>query len=356
MRLAAFLAVCLIAAGPTLAVAQPPKPIPKPVAPTPAPKPLPKPKAAPKPLPKPAAKPPARPPARPKAAPRAPAKPRLMIPATVGTYLSELCGRSGGRPVDPEGALQLGDFNGDGLMDYFVDQHRLRCTNGAPPARGTLAEAALFTGQPGSAGRVLHVSAWDSSVEREGELSWLLLVLDGDPCGFAPRRQRCRLRLDYDASRRQFRFGERVFVDRAGAVMAEPAWIPMAPDLAKGFAEGKFRLGDGPRGGCKKFYEDAAYRSAMRASYEADDWNSLVRQVTGPDCDSDLGWFFLGVAAENFGKREAAVSYYRTALKRTNLKSLNYYKFCRTFEETGGCFGIDIQAQSERALARLAAP
>lgn len=89
----------------------------------------------------------------------------------------------------------------------------------------------------------------------------------------------------------------------------------------------------------------ASRADAMRY-FEQRDWRSLAVLVEKVGFESDLTWYYLGVAAKELGSPDAATEYYRRAIATSNR--------CAAFIDV--CDGINPQAAAKNELESLQLP
>ena len=266
--------------------------------------------------------------------------------------LAAVCafGRGGYTGDTGHESVTTGDFNGDGVQDYFIDSRKVQCARGEPT--GDVFDAILMVSGSGSFQKVVTARAHDATVERNGDNAVLYLELSGQPCGRAPAQQHCRNRMDWRPDLGQFVYGETLYIDAQGGLSARPAYPQMDAALPAEFARGAFSLGRGPRGGCDRFYRD--HRAALTAAYNGNDANTMARITTEQDCDTDLAWFMLGRAAELFGLDDAAFAYYDRAIRRHNQITLSLHSSC-VLSSLGACWGLNLPQEAQAGMTRTRA-
>ncbi len=89
-----------------------------------------------------------------------------------------------------------------------------------------------------------------------------------------------------------------------------PTALPVSagPDLAQ-FEAGQADLSCGVA--CANTWQSS--QSDLSSLYQSADWRSLAQRVLQINYRQDLGYFYLGRAAEALRRRAAALAYYRTA-------------------------------------------
>ena len=121
------------------------------------------------------------------------------------------------------------------------------------------------------------------------------------------------------------------------------------PRLPQEFLTGELQIGDSSGGGCEDFYGSNDWRDYVDQAWADEDWNELAGVVIDSGCESDLGYFLLGLAAEGLVLPEAAASYYQRAL---DLYDEGGWDNCDAWEEDA-CRGLDVGEEAARALERL---
>ena len=120
------------------------------------------------------------------------------------------------------------------------------------------------------------------------------------------------------------------------------------PCLPQSFLDGSLALrGSGPD--CDAFYEDERLQDDIDAAWAEEDWNGLARLVIDGDCDSDLSYYLLGLAAEGLALHEAAISYYQRAL---DLYDQQREDNCDAWDNDA-CRGINIGDEAAAGLERI---
>lgn len=345
-RLALFAAVVALIAAP-VAEAQTQRPIPRPI---PRPQPAP-PRATTPPRPQP--RPPAQPPRPRRPTPRRPAPtPPPPLPASILNELATTCaaGRGGYTGSTGRESTVAADFTGDGVTDYLIDARAVQCATPAPdPNRFSIV---LMVGWQGDYQPVIRRQVHDLQLDRDGDAATLWLEVSGSECGRLPASQRCRRRVDWNPQGNQFVYGRTLYIDAQGQLSERPSFPAVPSYVPAEFARSAFSLGRGPRGGCDRFYREQ--HQVLQRAYTENNPDTLAGVVTSLDCDTDMGWFLLGHAAELYGLPEAAYAYYDRAIRRHNQFTLALHSSC-VLPSLGACWGLDIPALSQAGMTRTRA-
>lgn len=92
-------------------------------------------------------------------------------------------------------------------------------------------------------------------------------------------------------------------------------------------------------------------RRVLNGLYITQQWDELARRVVEIGYQEDLGYFWLGQAAEATGHPEAAYKYYRITLAMQNISYANAHCSSRS----DGCFNIPIFSAAAQRIAAIEA-
>lgn len=120
------------------------------------------------------------------------------------------------------------------------------------------------------------------------------------------------------------------------------------PSLPEGFVTGDLSL-QGYGQDCDSFFADTQLQDDIDAAWEDEDWNGLARAVIDGDCESDLSYFLLGLAAEGLVLDDAAASFYQRAL---DLYEDQYEDNCDAFGDDA-CRGLNVGDEAAAGLERV---
>ena len=118
------------------------------------------------------------------------------------------------------------------------------------------------------------------------------------------------------------------------------------PSLPQDFLTGELSL-QGYGRQCDDFYGDDQLQDEIDAAWADEDWNGLARMVVDGDCDSDLSYYLLGLAAEGLALNEASASFYQRAL---DLYDEQYQDNCDAFD---ACRDMRIGDEAAAGLERI---
>jgi hypothetical protein len=120
------------------------------------------------------------------------------------------------------------------------------------------------------------------------------------------------------------------------------------PALPETFITGEFSL-SGSGATCDDFYGDETLQEDIDNAWRDEDWNGLASLMVEGNCESDLSYFLLGLAAEGLQLPDAATSYYQRAL---DLYDDDSQDNCESWGEDA-CRGMSIGDEAADGLERI---
>ncbi len=144
---------------------------------------------------------------------------------------------------------------------------------------------------------------------------------------------------------------------KTAAAKAQPAPTPVKPEGLTGkdyeeFASGKLRLPDNGDNATQGNAQAAAVMSTAAADHDS---QTLSKATAQSASGNDLGYYYLGVAAQQAGNTDAARTYYQLSLQHSQTNSPP--SVCsprhRDTYQPQLCHGIILPSRASRALATL---
>lgn len=112
------------------------------------------------------------------------------------------------------------------------------------------------------------------------------------------------------------------------------------------FRSGQASLPCGDGMGCSLQWAGA--RGTVERYAEAGNWSGLAESVLSVGYDTDLTWYYLGIAAQNLGYPRAARVYYQASIQRSTAGGL---AACNA--SLGLCGSANLPIDAQRMLAEL---